>query len=88
MADGNSIALLLSDNKTEISTQQAAELLGTSRPYIVSLLEKGEIPFTKVGTHRRIQLKDLIAYKQKIKKNRADKLGFLAAQAQDLNMGY
>jgi len=88
IADGNSIALLLSDNKSEISTQQAAELLGTSRPYIVSLLEKGEIPFTKVGTHRRIQMNDLIAYNQKMKKNRAHKLDFLTAQAQDLKMGY
>ncbi|MBV8255447.1 MAG: helix-turn-helix domain-containing protein [Chitinophaga sp.] len=88
MADGSSISLLFSDDKSEISTQQAAELLGTSRPYIVSLLEKGEIPFTKIGTHRRIQMKDLIAYNQKIKKNRAHKLDFLTEQAQDLKMGY
>lgn len=88
MADGNSIALFFSDRNADISTQQAAELLGVSRPHIVSLLEKGGIPFFKVGTHRRIHLKDLIAYNKKIKKNRADKLDFLAAQAQELNMGY
>ncbi len=88
IANGNSVALLLSDNKTDISTQQAAEILGTSRPYIVSLLEKGEIPFTKVGTHRRIQMKDLIAYNQKIKNNRAHKLDFLTEQTQNLKMGY
>lgn len=88
MADGNSFALFLSDNNAEISTQQGADLLGVSRPHLVSLLEKGEIPFYKVGTHRRIQLKDLIAYDKKIKKNRADKLDFLADQAQELNLGY
>jgi excisionase family DNA binding protein len=90
MAEGNSIALLLSDSKgkADIGTQQTADLLGVSRPHVVSLLENGEIPFFKVGTHRRIQLKDLIEYNKKIKKNRADKLDFLAAQAQDLNMGY
>lgn len=88
MADGNSIALLLSDSNTDISTQQAADLLGVSRPHVVSLLEKREIPFFKVGTHRRIHLKDLIAYDKKVKKNRADKLDFLASQAQELNLGY
>jgi excisionase family DNA binding protein len=88
MADGNSIALILSDSKAHISTQQAADLLGVSRPHVVHLLDKGEIPFFKVGTHRKIHLKDLITYDKKIKKNRADKLDFLAAQAQELNMGY
>ena len=88
MEDGNSISLFFSDNNADINTQQAAELLGVSRPHIVSLLENGEIPFLKVGTHRRIHLKDLIAYDKKIKKNRADKLDFLAAQAQELNIGY
>jgi excisionase family DNA binding protein len=88
MAEGNSFALFLSDNKDDISTQQAADLLGVSRPHIVNLLEKGEIPFHKVGTHRRIQLKDLITYDKKVKKNRVDKLDFLSSQAQELNMGY
>lgn len=88
MAEGHSFALFLSDNKDEMSTQQAADILGVSRPHVVSLLEKGEIPFHKVGAHRRIQVKDLIKYHQKYKKNRADKLDFLAGQAQELNMGY
>ncbi|KAA2239969.1 helix-turn-helix domain-containing protein [Chitinophaga agrisoli] len=88
MAEGDSFALFLSDDNADLSTQQGADLLGVSRPHIVSLLEQGEIPFHKVGTHRRIHLKDLIAYNKKIKKNRADKLDFLADQAQELNLGY
>lgn len=86
MADGKSITLIPSD--AEIGTQQAADLLHVSRPHIVSLLEKGEIPFKKIGAHRRIQLKDLVAYDNKHKKNRAEKLDFLTKQAQDLNLGY
>lgn len=52
---------------TEITTQAAAEILGCSRPYLVKLLEKGEIEFTKVGKHRRIKYEDIIDYKKKLK---------------------
>lgn len=86
MADGKSITLLPSDS--EISTQHAADLLNVSRPHVVSLLNKGEIPYTKVGTHRRIQLNDILAYDKKLQKNRNSKLNFLAKQAQELNLGY
>ncbi|KYG78553.1 excisionase family DNA binding protein [Roseivirga ehrenbergii] len=52
---------------TEITTQAAAEMLGCSRPHLVKLLEKGEINFTKIGKHRRIQYQDLIDYRKKMK---------------------
>ena len=52
---------------TEITTQKAAEILGCSRPYLVKLLERGEINFTKVGKHRRIKYEDVINYKKKLK---------------------
>jgi excisionase family DNA binding protein len=52
---------------TELTTQAAAELLGCSRPHLVKLLEKGDIPFTKIGKHRRIKYEDLTEYKQKMK---------------------
>ncbi|MEL6656162.1 MAG: helix-turn-helix domain-containing protein [Bacteroidota bacterium] len=52
---------------TEMTTQAAAELLGCSRPHLVKLLEAGEIPFTKIGKHRRVMFEDVVAYKEKTK---------------------
>lgn len=86
MAQGKSIALIPSD--AEISTQQAAEILKVSRPYVVKLLEGGKIPYKKVGSHRRIQLKDVLEYEAKLKIQRRRNLDFLASEAQELNMGY
>ncbi|SHM21819.1 DNA binding domain-containing protein, excisionase family [Chitinophaga jiangningensis] len=88
MASNSSFAILFSGNDEEISTQQAAEILGVSRPFLVNLLEKGEIPFHKVGSHRRVKMEDLIKYEKKLKKARKESLDFLAEQAQKLKMGY
>jgi excisionase family DNA binding protein len=86
MAAGKSMALILSD--TSIGTQEAADFLEVSRPHVVRLLEKGEIPFSKVGTHRRIKVSDLVAYQKKMNSTRRKQLNFLARQAQELNLGY
>ncbi|GAA4305583.1 helix-turn-helix domain-containing protein [Compostibacter hankyongensis] len=86
MAEGKSMVLMPSD--TILSTQAAADYLNISRPYLVKLLERGEIPFIKAGTHRRIELNDLLAYQKKLKVNRGKQLDFLTKQAQDLNLGY
>lgn len=60
MASGQAVTLL-SENE-EFTTQAAANFLGMSRPYLIKLLERGELPFHFVGTHRRIYLKDLKEY--------------------------
>lgn len=52
---------------TEMTTQAAAELLGCSRPHFVKLLEKGNIPFTLVGRHRRVKFEDVLNYKKEMK---------------------
>jgi excisionase family DNA binding protein len=59
--------LRLVEEDEEVSPEKAAEFLQVSRPYLVKLLDSGEIPFHYVGTHRRITMSDLIEYKQKRK---------------------
>jgi excisionase family DNA binding protein len=86
MSQGKSIALMRTD--AEVSTQQAAEILNVSRPHVIKLVEKGEIPHKKVGSHRRILLQDILKYESNLKSNRRKKLNALAKEAQQLNLGY
>lgn len=51
----------------EVTTQKAAEILGCSRPFLVKLLEEGKIKYTQAG-HIRIKLKDVLQYRQQMKK--------------------
>ncbi|MCI0507572.1 MAG: excisionase family DNA-binding protein [Gammaproteobacteria bacterium] len=86
MAEGEAMTLILQD--AELTTQQSADFLNVSRPFFVKLLEEGNLAFHKVGSHRRVYFRDLVAYKKHSMDERRQALDELSAQAQDINMGY
>jgi len=86
MAQGNAVSIV--PIHSELTTQEAADILNVSRPFLIKLIESKEIPCRKVGRHRRIRFSDLMEYKQKTDSQRSKALDELVAQAQELNMGY
>jgi len=76
---GSGDAVTLVPVHQQLTTQQAADILNVSRPYLIKLLEEGVMEHHKVGRHRRIRVHDVFAYKQKMAAERADALSELAA---------
>jgi excisionase family DNA binding protein len=79
-------AVTLVPLEAEITTQQAAELLNVSRPYLVGLIEKGTLPARMVGNQRRLPLQDVLAYKADNRAKRRQALRELSALDQELGL--
>lgn len=83
---GKGRAVSVAPTDVEITTQQAADLLNVSRPYLVGLVEKGDLPVRKVGNHRRLPLADVLEYKACNRANRLEALRELTALDQELGL--
>lgn len=86
LAMGNAVQVV--PIHAELTTQEGADLLNVSRPHLVKLLDENVIPHTKVGRHRRVKFADLMDYKQRRTAESRQAMDELAAQAQELGMGY
>lgn len=86
MSEGRAVTIV--PYNAELTTQQAAEFLNVSRPFVVKLIEENKLPARKVGNRRRVRFEDLVAYKQLDDERRSDALDALAAETQALGLDY
>lgn len=86
LAKGNAVAV--APVQAEITSQQAADILNVSRPYLVNLLKKEEIPHNLVGNRRRISLQDLLDYQRRDDAHRRAKARELTQEAQRIGLEY
>jgi excisionase family DNA binding protein len=86
MASGRTVTIVPQD--AELTTQEAADVLNVSRPFLIQLLEQNKLPFRLVGTHRRVRFEDVLRFKENIDAERRKVLDQLTAEAQELKMGY
>ncbi|HEV7448390.1 MAG TPA: helix-turn-helix domain-containing protein [Steroidobacteraceae bacterium] len=84
LAKGNAVTLV--PHHAELTTQEAADLLNVSRPFLIGLLEKGQLPHHKVGTHRRVRFADLMTYKRRRDAESESALRELAALSQEMKL--
>lgn len=85
MAHGNAVALV--PLHAELTTQQAADMLNVSRPFVVRLIEDARLPHRKVGTHRRVRVDDVLAYRRRAEEDRDAALLELAKETRRLGLG-
>jgi excisionase family DNA binding protein len=84
LASGEGVTVM--PEPAELTTQQAAEFLNVSRPYLIKLLETGKIPFRLVGTHRRVRFRDLRDYKNRDDLERRRAADDLTGLSQELGL--
>lgn len=80
------LAITIAPTHTVLTTSEAADLLGVSRPTLVRLLEAGEIPYEQPARHRKVRLDDVLAYKQRAQRARAAGLDEMVREAEDAGM--
>ncbi|WP_239406192.1 helix-turn-helix domain-containing protein [Frankia sp. Cj3] len=80
------LAITIAPHQMVLSTTEAADILGVSRPTLVRLLESGEIPFEQPGRHRRVRLADVLAYHERARRHRAAGLDQMVADAEDAGL--
>jgi excisionase family DNA binding protein len=81
---GNRVSLLPLGRM--LTTRQAAEMLNVSRPFLIQLLEREEIPFEMVGTHRRVAIEDVLRYRAQRSERRREVLRALSEEADELGI--
>lgn len=86
MAQGLTVTLIPHDK--ELTTKEAADILNVSRPFLIRLLDRGEIPYHRVGTHRRLRVEDVLTYREQRAEKRREKLRELTRLSEEAEGGY
>ncbi|MDQ3380872.1 MAG: helix-turn-helix domain-containing protein [Actinomycetota bacterium] len=86
MAQGLTITFIPHDK--ELTTKEAADILNLSRPFLIRLLDRDEIPYHRVGTHRRLRVEDVLAYREQRGVHRREKLRELTRLSEEVEGGY
>ncbi len=84
MAQGNAVTLI--PMHAELTTQQAADFLGVSRPFVIKEIEQGRLPARKVGTHRRVLFRDLLDYRARKRAAQQQALDELSRLSQEMGL--
>ncbi|MGN9844811.1 excisionase family DNA-binding protein [Nonomuraea sp. H19] len=79
-------AVTIAPHHQTLTTQEAADLLGVSRPTVVRMLERGEIPFEQPGRHRRILLRDVLAYQERRRHQRRASLDRMVEVSEEVDL--
>jgi excisionase family DNA binding protein len=83
---GQSVTLVSQDK--ELTSQEAADMLHVSRPHLIKLLDQGAMPFHRVGSHRRLRVEDVLAYRERRNAERKAALAELTRLSEELPGGY